>query len=103
LASQIVGDHDFLSFSKFREDMKNTRCLIYKSEWKSEGKMVIFRIVGNRFLHHMVRYLVGSMVAVNNERFSKDEFLSLLRNPQKDVRIFKAPAQGLILEKVEYE
>lgn len=103
LAFQIPGDHDFLSFSKFREDLENTRCIIHKSEWKSEGKMVIFRIAGNRFLHHMVRYLVGTMIAVAENRFTEQEFLSLLRNPEKNVRIFKAPAQGLILEKVVYE
>ena len=103
LAHIIIGDHDFLSFSKFNDDLEHTRCIIHKSEWKSEGKMVIFTIVGNRFLHHMVRYLAGTMVAVVENRFSENEFLSLLKTPQKNVRIFKAPAQGLILEKVDYE
>jgi tRNA U38,U39,U40 pseudouridine synthase TruA len=46
---------------------------------------------------------VGTMVAVAEKRFTEKEFLSLLNNPQKNVRIFKAPAQGLILEKVDYE
>ena len=103
LASPVIGDHDFLSLSKFREDLEHTRCIIYKSKWKSDGKMVIFYITGNRFLHHMVRYLVGTMVAVAEERFTEKEFLSLLKNPQKDVRVFKAPAQGLILTQVDYE
>lgn len=103
LASHIIGDHDFLSLSKFRDDLDHTRCIIYKSEWKSDGKMVIFHITGNRFLHHMVRYLVGTMVAVAEQRFSEEEFLSLLKNPLKDVQIFKAPAQGLILVQVDYE
>lgn len=103
LAIHLIGDHDFLSLSKFREDLDHTRCIIHKSEWKYDGKMVIFRITGNRFLHHMVRYLVGTMVAVAEKRFTEKEFLSLLNNPQKNVRIFKAPAQGLILEKVDYE
>ena len=33
---------------------------------------------------------------------SKKEFLSLLEIPRKDVHVFKAPAQGLILEKINY-
>jgi len=103
LAFHLVGDHDFLSLSKFREDMDNTRCIIYKSEWKLDGKMVIFQIIGNRFLHHMVRYLVGTMIAVVEKRFSEEEFLSLIINPRKDARIFKAPAGGLILVQVDYE
>ena len=36
-------------------------------------------------------------------KFTEKEFLSLLKNPQKDVRVFKAPAQGLILTQVDYE
>jgi tRNA U38,U39,U40 pseudouridine synthase TruA len=43
------------------------------------------------------------MVAVAEERFTEKEFLTLLKNPQKDVRVFKAPAQGLILTQVDYE
>jgi len=103
LANQIIGDHDFLSFSKYREDLDHTRCIIYKTQWKSEGKMVIFTITGNRFLHHMVRYLVGTMIAVIEGRTSGETFSDLLNNPQKNVQIFKAPPQGLILEKVDYK
>jgi len=103
LASELVGDHDFLSFSKYRDDIKHTRCIIHKSQWNSDGKMVIFAITGNRFLHHMVRYLVGTMIAVAEGRFSTKDFNQLLNNPQKNVRLFKAPPEGLILEKVDYE
>jgi tRNA U38,U39,U40 pseudouridine synthase TruA len=50
----------------------------------------------------MIRYLVGTMIAVNKTQFLKKEFLSLLEIPRKDVQVFKAPAQGLILEKINY-
>jgi tRNA pseudouridine38-40 synthase len=59
--------------------------------------------MGNRFLHHMVRYLVGSMIAVNDNRLTKSDFLKLIRKPKKEVQIFKAPPQGLILETVFYD
>jgi tRNA pseudouridine38-40 synthase len=51
----------------------------------------------------MVRYLVGTMIAIGTNKFSEDTFVNLLQNPKKNVRIFKAPPQGLILEKVAYE
>jgi len=54
-------------------------------------------------LHHMVRYLVGSMIAVSEGKISISEFMNLLNNPRKEVRIFKAPPEGLILKKVLYE
>lgn len=103
MAHTLIGDHDFLSYSKFRDDINHTRCIIYKSEWNLDGKMVIFTITGNRFLHHMVRYLVGTMIAVSQGKISIDTFIDYLHNPQKNVKIFKAPPQGLILEKVEYD
>ena len=102
LAIKLMGEHDFLSFCKFRYDLKNTKCIIYHSEWKSDHEMLNFIIGGNRYLHHMIRYLVGTMIAVNETQFSKKEFLSLLEIPRKDVHVFKAPAQGLILEKINY-
>ena len=103
LAKMIEGEHDFLSFCKYRKDVKNTKCNIYKSEWNFEGKMVIFNIIGNRFLHHMVRYIVGTMIAITEGKLSIEEFKILLEKPKKDVKVFRAPPQGLILEKVYYE
>ena len=103
LAIKLMGEHDFLSFCKFRHDLKNTKCIIYHSEWKFDHEMLTFIIGGNRYLHHMIRYLVGTMIAVQETQFSKKDFLSLLEIPRKDVQIYKAPAQGLILEKINYE
>ena len=51
----------------------------------------------------MIRYLVGTMIAVSEYRFTEENFLHLLNNPRKNVRIFKAPARGLILSDIKYE
>ena len=103
ISKTILGKHDFLSFSKFRPNQLNTECEIYTSKWISNEKMVIYNIVGNRFLHHMVRYLVGTIIKVAEGFYDIEKFKSLLSEPRKDVQIHKAPANGLILTKVEYE
>ena len=72
------------------------------SEWSNESGIVNYRVAANRFLHHMVRYLVGTMVEVTRKKMTKLEFEEILNNPQENVQIYKAPAQGLFLEKVEY-
>ena len=105
-ASKLIeGEHDFLSFSKF-SGKENNRCKIFSSKWlfddKNEQKLS-YIIHGNRFLHHMVRYLVGTMIAVGQNKISIDDFLNLLNNPKKDARIFKAPSKGLILKEIFYE
>ena len=102
LAKLILGEHDFLSFCKFRKDVKSTNCFIYTSLWKYDKNMLTYFIEANRFLHHMIRYLVGTMIAVIHGRYTEEEFTMLLFNPKKDVKIFKAPAAGLILNKIDY-
>ena len=103
LARLIIGEHDFLSFSKYNPILNNSKCTILSSEWIKNQNMITYKIVSNRFLHHMIRYLVGTMIAVINNKFSENGYLNLLNNPMKQVKIFKAPPQGLILMKVNYE
>ena len=103
LTENILGNLDFLSFSKFRKDLKNTKCNIFSSCWKEDRNMYTFHVKGNRYLHHMIRYIVGSMIGVYQEKMSQKDFLLLIKKPRKNVLIFKAPAQGLILNKVNYD
>ena len=51
----------------------------------------------------MVRFLVGTMVEVIKEKFELEYFKELIDKPSDDVNIFKAPPQGLVLTKVEYD
>ena len=51
----------------------------------------------------MVRYLVGSMIAVSQNKISIDDFKTLLNQPRKDAKIFKAPGNGLVLKEIFYE
>jgi len=102
-AKKIKGTHDFLSFSKLNKQLKNTVCNIYESKWFKSENMLIFNVCGNRFLHHMVRYLVGTMVAGAQGKISLEKFNELLEKPQKNVKIFKAPPEGLILIRINYD
>ena len=77
--------------------------LTIQKELDSRHSKLTFSVVSNRFLHHMIRYLVGTMIAVSEDRISKKSFNFLLANPRKNVRIFKAPPQGLILNRIDYE
>lgn len=102
-ANKINGTHDFLTFSKLNKQLENTLCNIYESEWYKSENMLIFNVCGNRFLHHMVRYLVGTMIAGAQAKISLDYFEDLLINPRKNGKIFKAPPEGLILIGIDYD
>ena len=103
IAQIIKGDHDFTSFSRNNKNLDHRRCIIYESLWKEDNEIVNYYITGNRFLHHMVRYLVGTMVEVLRDKFELEYFKELINKPSENVNIFKAPPQGLVLTKVDYE
>ena len=44
LSAFIIGEHDFLSFSKFNKDKINTSCIIYTSLWETENNIVYFNV-----------------------------------------------------------
>ena len=57
----------------------------------------------DRFLQHMVRYLVGTMLEVGRGRYDLMDFLALINNNAKNVMIVRAPAKGLFLKKIYYD
>ena len=99
----ILGEQDFTSFSKSNKKIINRNCHIYESIWKEDKSILNYHITGNRFLHHMVRYLVGTMLEIGKNNYSIKQFKDLLLNPRENVQIFKAPSKGLALKQVDYE
>jgi tRNA pseudouridine38-40 synthase len=68
-----------------------------------EALGIRFTITANRYLHHMVRYLVGTMIEVARGGRPPEEMAELLANPETSlVTSPPAPAEGLFLARVEY-
>jgi tRNA pseudouridine38-40 synthase len=101
-AQQIVGEHGFRSFCKVETDLHDHQCTITKAEWKRENGLVKFEILANRFLHGMVRSLVGTMVNVGRGHTRYEEFAHILDANDRAVAGMSAPAKGLILEEILY-
>lgn len=99
----ILGEHDFVNFCIPADDeFMTTLCTISESRWIQERDALIYEITGNRFLRHLVRRLVGTMVNVSGGKLKIDEFETLLRGEKTKTKGHTAPAKGLILEQVEY-
>ena len=103
-AELILGEHDFTQLSKKNDEIKNKICMIYVSNWQRNNNQLTYNIVGNRFLHHMVRYLVGIMMEISCEHktISINNFKDAL-NGEKATNLYKAPAKGLYLKNVYYD
>ncbi len=109
-AEIVIGEHDFAPFCVVTSRKENNFCTIYSAEWKTENKQAIFEIKGNRFLHSMIRSMVGAMVDLaspkkdnNKSSLTLESFRDIIES-STDYRIAStAPAQGLYLVSVEYK
>jgi tRNA pseudouridine38-40 synthase len=125
-AGYFVGERDFLSFAATDPDLatrrrsgseeedddetplagKGTVRRIFLSEWEQVetelGRMLIYRVRGNGFLHHMVRNLVGTMLDVGRGRTMAGEMAGVLAARARAAAGPTAPAQGLFLMSVDY-
>ena len=101
-AGMVIGEHDFSRLSRASAETELKICQIFDSKWIKNEKFLNYLITGNRFLHSMVRMLVGTMIEVARGRGSLDDFALLLENQQSPLKVFTAPAKGLFLKRVEY-
>jgi tRNA pseudouridine38-40 synthase len=79
---------------------------VFSSTWEAqpspEGELLVYRVRGSGFLHHMVRNLVGTMLDVGRGRTGVDEIPGILAARSRAAAGPTAPAQGLFLCSVEY-
>ncbi len=102
-AALVVGRHDFERFAKAQPEQDSTACDVTLSQWEQQPQRLVYHVAADRFLHHMVRFLVGSMVEVARGRFTLEQFARQLDRRSGGLDIYRAPAQGLVLEEVRYD
>jgi tRNA pseudouridine38-40 synthase len=99
-AALFIGNHDFSAFCKKKSLKSSNCCEIYSSGWFRYGRSLIYEITANRFLHHMIRRMVGAMLAFEGLKIDLTHLKAFINN-KADVR-FSVPAKGLILTKIKY-
>lgn len=104
----LLGERDFLSFCKPREDATTIRTL-QEVKWErpasgADAGLVVATVKADAFCHHMVRSIVGASVAVGEGKTDLAWMAALINTPRRDASgsapMF-APA-GLTLEEIEY-
>jgi tRNA pseudouridine38-40 synthase len=103
-AAAFIGDHSFRSFARSGQPERGERCIVYAAEWQEwRAAGALFRVVANRFLHHMVRYMVGTMVDIARGRRPLEDIAALLAHTPDLETSPPAPPEGLYLTRVHYE
>lgn len=103
-ATLLTGEHCFRAFAVrgTAPAHDDHHCLVTVARWRERPGGMVFEIEANRFLHHMVRFLVGTMLDVAAGRRPLSDVPSLLRaSDNRDVSP-PAPAHALFLDRVEY-
>lgn len=98
----FLGQKDFTSFSKKNSEVENKNCNVIDLNCRKENDLLIFYVQANRFLHGMVRAIIGTLLKSlekdNPEKFIVEIFNSQNRGEAAD----SVPSKGLFLYKVEY-
>jgi tRNA pseudouridine38-40 synthase len=102
-ANSLYGTHDFTAFTPTETDHVRFQRDVFRAEWLRESEHVlVFWIEADTFMRHMVRVLVGSMLAVARGRFDPAWFGQLLDGAPRSEAAETAPPHGLFLERVKY-
>jgi tRNA pseudouridine38-40 synthase len=102
-ADLLTGEHDF---SAFRSSQCQAASPVRQLEGftiEREGAVLVFTLTANAFLHHMVRNLVGLLVAVGSGRCRPEFAAELLEHRDRRLAPPTFEAAGLYLEAVQYD
>lgn len=103
-AEVLRGEHCFRAFAVrgTAPSDDDHRCLIQHATWSVRDGGVVFEVAANRFLHHMVRFLVATMVEVAQGRRARGTVARLLTLTHNAETAAPAPSHGLSLHEVLY-
>lgn len=103
-AACLLGEHTFRAFAVAHTAPidDHHRCVIHHAAWVPREGGWVFEVEANRFLHHMVRFLVGTMIDVAQGRRPRGTIARLLGTADNAETSPPAPPQGLSLRRVTY-
>ena len=102
VAGEIMGEHSFEAFAKTGQPERGTRCHVHSASWTDTDLGVRFTVTADRYLHHMVRYLTGTMIDVALGRRPLEDVARLLVSHSELITSPPAPPEGLFLHRVTY-
>ena len=98
----LLGEHDFSAFRAAGCQAATAVRELSKLSVRRRGEWIAITVRANAFLQHMVRNIVGALVAVGGGDRSPGWIAELLRSGDRTAGGVAAPAQGLTLVRVEY-
>lgn len=100
--SALEGEHDFRAFHALSTPTRTTRCRLFHAEITSRDDLLVVTLAADRFLRHMVRMIVGTLLRVGRGGLSSGDVAVLLESGQDGSAGPSSPPHGLYLIHVGY-
>lgn len=101
-AKELIGEHDFTSFCSIKSDVKDKVRNLYDIEILNNDSMVSFKLIGNGFLHNMVRIIIGTLINVSEGLIDPMFMRDIIDKKDRKAAGKTAPPCGLYLNNVIY-
>lgn len=102
-ATALIGTQDFSSFEGSLTDNTNPICHLQRLSVFRQGDQLLIEAYADRFLKHMVRAMVGTVVDVGLGKRPPDSLPEVLKARDRSAAGRTAPPHGLCLMHVDYE
>ena len=101
-ARQLVGTHDFSAFRSAECQAKSPVKTLSIAKVGAYGSFVVFTVCANAFLQHMVRNMVGALIAVGRGKQQPEWIAELLQGRDRRACAPTFMPDGLYLARVAY-
>lgn len=101
-SKHFLGQHNFSSFCASGTDAKNFVKTIYDLKIKKNKNQIDFYITGSGFLYNMVRIIVGTLIAVGENKIQPENISQIIESQNRKNAGKTMPASGLYLFDVKY-
>jgi tRNA pseudouridine38-40 synthase len=98
----LRGRHDFRGFRSSQCQSKRTVLDLEQASFMQSGDLLAFDFKCRSFLHHMIRFLAGTLISVGLGQMNQERLLQILEEGDRPRLILCAPPQGLCLMRVGY-
>lgn len=106
ISKLFIGKHNFINFTSKKEDEDNFIRTIFDIRIsKINNKYIKITFIGDGFMRYEIRKIIGTFLAYNENKLTKEEIINYLNNNFKERKIinYQVEAKGLYLFKVFYK